>query len=118
MILYHYTDWEGLRGILATMKLFASTAAKNPGDIRYGEGQYLSDIPPGVKTPAQLSRAFLNLPFHGERFTYFVAINVDGLPLVRGRIGVFVIPNRGPLDLADRVVGSGPAVAAPRSQEG
>ncbi|TCW77930.1 hypothetical protein C5O80_32625 [Burkholderia sp. SRS-46] len=37
----------------------------NPKDVRYGNGQYLSDIVPGTMTPAQLSRAFVNNPFQG-----------------------------------------------------
>jgi len=111
MILYHYTDQEGLRGILKTMQLHASTSQKNRADVRYGDGQYLSDIPPGSKTASQLSRAFLNLPFHGKRFTHFVAIEVEGMPLIHGREGVFVVPNHEPLDLTGRIVDSGVSFA-------
>ena len=66
--LFHYTDGVGMQGILATQLLHPSTAAANPNDARYGDGQYLSDLPPGEKTPAQLSRLFLGQPFLGRRF--------------------------------------------------
>ncbi len=110
MILYHYTDQSGLTGILRSMILIPSTSVRNPQDVRYGDGQYLSDIVPGIKTPSQLSRLFLNLPFLGHRFTHFVAIEVDGLLWIEGRPGVFVIPNDQPLDLNGRVAGTGVVV--------
>ena len=111
MILYHYTDESGLAGILSSGRLDASTRARNPRDVRYGDGQYLSDIPPGTKGPSQLSRHFLNLPFFGHRFTHYVAIEVEGLAWFEGRTGVFVIPNDQPLDLTGRIVGSGHATS-------
>ena len=80
--------------------------------MRYGNGQYFSDILPGTKTPAQLSRHFLALPYLGRRFTHDVAVDVEGLDVIPGRPGVFVIPNDDSLDLAGKIVGSGrvPAV--------
>ena len=111
MILYHYTDASGLAGILSTVRLDASTRARHPRDVRYGNGQHLSDIPPDIKGPSQLSRHFLNLPFFGRRFTHYVAIEVDGLAWFEGRSGVFVIPNDRPLDLTGRIVGSGPVTS-------
>jgi len=88
--------------------LWASTRAANPRDARYGNGQYLSDIVPGTLRPGQLSRAFLGHPFSGRRFTHYVEIDVTGLNVVKGRDGVFVIPNEGPLDILGRIVGWGP----------
>jgi hypothetical protein len=82
-----------------------SLKAVNPADARYGNGQYLSDIVSGTKTPAQLSREFLGMPFQGSRFTNFVEIDVRGLNVVQGRAGVFVVPNEVPLD--GRIVNSG-----------
>jgi hypothetical protein len=70
--------------------------------------QYLSDIVPGTKTPAQLSRHFLNQPFQGAKFTHFVEVDLSGLNVVQGRPGVFVIPSETPLDLTGRIVSSGP----------
>lgn len=106
-ILYHYTTEQGQKGILDSKKLNASTKANNPNDVRYGDGQYLSDIVPGSKTPAQLSRQFLNVPYQGKKFTHFVAIDVTGLNFTKGRDGVYVIPNANSLDLSNRIVGSG-----------
>ena len=59
------------------------------------------------KTPAQLSRAFINVPYQGKKFTHYVAIDVTGLDVKKGRDGVFVIPNTDDLDLRNRIVGSG-----------
>lgn len=70
--LFHYTDEAGHKGILESEELNPSLKSVNPNDARYGNGQYLSDIEPGTKTSAQLSRAFLNNPFQGARFTLWV----------------------------------------------
>jgi len=105
--LYHYTTEKGQKGIIQSCELWPSTKAVNPRDVRYGDGQYLSDIAPGTKTPGQLSRAFLNDPRGWRRFTHRVEIDVTGLSVVEGRPGVFVILNKSNLDLTGRIVGSG-----------
>src|SRR5437588_13046976 len=97
--LYHYTDRAGLDGILQTQVLLASMAASHPRDVRYGNGQYLTDVVPGTKTSAQLSRLLYGHPFLGHRCTHYVEIDVTGLTVRRGRIGVYVIPSEQPLDL-------------------
>jgi hypothetical protein len=86
----------------------------NPKDARYGDGQYLSDIVPGTKTPGQLAYAFLNDPRGWRRFTHYVEIDVTGWEIVEGRQGVFVIHNSEDLDLAGRIVGGG---IVPRSPD-
>jgi hypothetical protein len=96
-----------MKAILETGKLLPSLKRLNPRDVRYGNGQYLSDIRPGTMSCAQLSRCFLGQPFQGKRFTNFVEIDVTGLKAVKGRDGVFVIPNEGSLDLVGRIVRSG-----------
>ena len=111
-VLYHYTDEAGLKGITESKELRPSLQANNPKDVRYGEGQYLSDFAPGKKTPAQLSREFLGQPFQGRRFTHYVEVDVTGLEVVQGRNGVFVVPGNKPLDLTGRIVGSGPVSPA------
>lgn len=105
--LFHYTDEGGMKGILDSGELHPSLKSANPKDARYGDGQYLSDIQPGAKTCAQLSRCFLNQPFQGNRFTNYVEINVDGLQVVQGRANVFVVPGTEPLDLTGRIVSFG-----------
>jgi hypothetical protein len=105
--LYHYTNEAGMEGIKSSGVINPSTAAKNPRDVRYGDGQYFSDIAPGTKTPAQLSKAFINNPYQGKKFNHFVAINVEGLEVTQGRPGVYVIRNTTPLDVSTRIVGSG-----------
>ena len=104
--LYHYTNDAGLDGILSSKKLNPSLKANNPRDARYGDGQYFSDIVPGTKTCAQLSRCFIGQPFQGSKFKSYVEINVTGLSVVKGREGVFVLPNDKPLDLKNRILSS------------
>ena len=105
--LYHYTTEKGLEGITSSKTLRPSLKAVNPKDVRYGEGQYLSDIEPGTKTSGQLSYTFLNDPRGWRRFTHYVEIDVSGLTVVEGRPGVFVIANIQDLDLVGRIVRSG-----------
>lgn len=104
---FHYTDEAGQQGILSSKQLNASTKAANPKDVRYGNGQYVSDFAPGTKTPAHLSREFLGQPFQGRKFTHYVEIDVTDLNVVKGRNGVYVIPNDTPLDISSRVISSG-----------
>jgi hypothetical protein len=106
-VLYHYTNESGLAGILKSKTLLPSTRARNPKDARYGDGQYMTDIAPGAKRLAQLSRIFLGHPWAGPRFSHRVDIQVGGLTVVFGRANVFVILNTGPLDIKDRLVGYG-----------
>jgi hypothetical protein len=102
--LFHYTNEEGLAGILESGELRASTKAANPNDVRYGDGQYLTDIAPGTRTRAQLSRAFIGQPFQGQKFTHFIEIDMEGLNAFRGRESVFVVPGVTPLSLRGRIV--------------
>jgi hypothetical protein len=105
--LFHYTTEKGLEGIKSSEALHPSLKAANPKDVRYGEGQYLSDIAPGTKTPGQLAYAFLNDPRGWRRFTHWVEIDVTGLTVVEGRPGVLVVPNTTDLNLTGRIVGDG-----------
>jgi RHS repeat-associated protein len=106
-ILYHYTDDDGLAGILKSKEMRPSLKANNPKDARYGDGQYFTDIIPGTKTNAQLSRTFVRIPFLGDKFKNYIAVDVTGLDVVKGRNGVFVILNDGNLNINGRVVGFG-----------
>jgi hypothetical protein len=96
-----------MAGILATQRINPSLAAHNPNDVRFGEGQYLSDIPPGTMTASQLSRALLGMPFQGQRFTNYIEVDVTGLPVVMGRPNVYVVINTEPLDVTGRITGFG-----------
>jgi hypothetical protein len=111
--LYHYTSEKGWERITTSEALRPSLKAVNPKDVRYGEGQYLSDIVPGTKTPGQLSYVFLNDPRGWRRFTHYVEVDVTGLTVIEGRPGIFVIPNTEDLNLAGRIVSSGPVPRPP-----
>ncbi len=106
-VLYHYTSQAGYEGILKTSKLLPSLKANNPKDARFGEGQYLSDIVPNTKRPAQLSMIFFGIPWAGKRFSHHIDINVDNLNVMYGRQYVYVIQNSEPLDISNRLVGHG-----------
>jgi hypothetical protein len=105
--LYHYTNEAGMNGIVDSQSMNPSLKAINPNDVRYGNGQYLSDIEPGTKTPAQLSKAFINNPFQGARYTHYVEIDTKDLNVIIGRPGVYVVPNDNPLNLVNRITGNG-----------
>ena len=49
----------------------------------------------------------VNMPFQGNKFERFVAIDTRGLNVVEGRKNVFVIPNNRPLDISGRIIGYG-----------
>ena len=76
-----------MEGILQTKVIKPSLKELNPKDVRYGNGQYLSDIVPGTKTPSQLGRQFINVP-NKHKYTHYVAIDVSGLDVTKGRDGV------------------------------
>jgi hypothetical protein len=105
--LFHYTTEEAQKRILESGQLNPSLKADNPSDARYGNGQYLTNIAPGTKTGAQLSRALVGNPFQGARFTHYLGIDVTGLNVVEGRAAVFLVPNDEPLDLSGRIVDCG-----------
>jgi hypothetical protein len=106
-VLFHYTDAAALQAILSTEQLLPSTGAHSPNDVRYCDGQYLTDIEPGTMTGAQLSRRLLGHPFQGRRFTHYLALDIARLKVVEGRPNVWIIPNTMPLDIGGRVVRSG-----------
>jgi hypothetical protein len=107
MTLHHYTNAAGRMGILRTKSLLPSLRASNPRDARFGDGQYLSDILPGTKRAAQLSRIFLGMPFAGRRFTDYVSIETKGLRVQFCRESVFLVRNSAALDISRRLVAHG-----------
>jgi ADP-ribosyltransferase of polymorphic toxin system len=105
--LYHYTDEAGLNGILNEGKLNPSLKTLRPRDVKYGNGQYFTDIPPGTMIPKDLSTALVQNPYQVKKFTHYLEINPNGLNVIQGRSGVYVIPNEVPLDLNNRIISSG-----------
>ena len=106
-VLYHYTNLAALQAIRASGQLLPSLQRLRPRDVRYGQGQYLTDIVPGTVNTAQLSRLLVNHPYGASRFTHFLAIDVSGLTVRKGRDGVFVIPNDDILIVTGRIVRTG-----------
>lgn len=107
MILYHYTTEPCMNAIITSGLLRPSRLGRRSKDVRYGNGQYLSDITPGSLTLAQLSRVLVGMPFQGLRFTHFVAIDLLGLRVVHCRPHVFLVPNDFALGISDRIIDYG-----------
>ncbi len=84
-LLYHYTTFIALTAILESKQLRPLTTETRPQDLRYGEGQYLTDIVSGTMTGPQLSRSLLGSPLFAGRFTHFLALDVTGLAVLQGR---------------------------------
>ena len=104
--LYHYTDNKGLEGILKSGKLNPSLKANNINDARYGDGQYFSDIKPGVLSNGQLGRKFINRP-NQYKFTNYIEIEASKLNLIKGRDGVYLNPSTEPLDISRLIKSAG-----------
>ena len=105
--LYHYTSEKGLAGILDTGTLNPSLKANNPKDARYGNGQYFTDIAPGSKSNGQLSREFYATPWKYKQTSHYLEIDTNGLNVIKGREGVYLVPNESSLDITNRVVNYG-----------
>lgn len=90
-----------------TQELRPSLEINKPNDVRYGDGQYVSDIPPRTKNSDELSRAFINNPFQGVKFSHYIEVDITDLQVVKGRDGVYVIPNDKSLDLTGRIISYG-----------
>ena len=105
--MYHYTNEDGYQGILKSKNIRPSLKANNPKDARFGEGQYVSDIPPNTKRNSQLSMIFFGIPWAGKRFSHHINLNVRGLDVFHGRKHVYLIKNSQSLDISDRLIGHG-----------
>jgi hypothetical protein len=106
-VLFHYTTFTALESILRESRILPSLRSRRPRDVRYGEGQYLTDVPPGQLTGAQLSRLLLGHPFEGHRFTHFLALDVTNLEVIQGRKSIFVVLGRYPLNIEGKIVRTG-----------
>jgi hypothetical protein len=107
MTYHHYTSQPGYEGILNSKKINPSLKGDHSKDVRFGEGQYISDIKPCTKRPRQLSMIFFGIPWAGHRFTHYVSIDATGLDVLCGRQNVFLIKNAQPLDISERLRGHG-----------
>ncbi|MBF0819116.1 hypothetical protein IR145_05595 [Streptococcus danieliae] len=105
--LYHYTSDAGVEGIINSNQLHPSLKANNPKDARYGNGQYFTDISPGSLTNPQLSSKFITIPFQGNKFANYIEVDVTGLGVIKGRDGVYVVPNDKSLDISNRILDYG-----------
>jgi RHS repeat-associated protein len=112
LILYHYTNRAGLDGILASRVIKPSLKANNPRDVRFGDGQYFSDIRPKTRSSSELAVEFVRRPLrtNEDKYSHFIAIDVSGLTVRWAgseRPHVFVVPNSVPLPIDGRHVNDG-----------
>ena len=105
--LYHYTTEKGIQGILNSEKLNPSIKTLTTKDARLGSGQYLTDIVPGSKTLGQTSRILFGTPWNIRKVSYYIEIDISELNVLKGRDGVYYIPNENILDLSNRIVSFG-----------
>jgi len=105
-ILYHYTNLEGMVGIVLTQQLNPSLKANNPNDARHGNGQYFTDLNPFSYTSSQIARRLINIP-NPYKYTCYVAIDVSGLEIENPATNIYVHQSETPLDLSGRIVGVG-----------
>ena len=104
--LYHYTNYEGLNGILSTNTIKPSLKANNPKDARYGDGQYFSDLNLAKYTATQLALNFLHVP-NQYKYTHYIEVDVTGLNVIEYRNHVYCINSSEPLDITGRIVSTG-----------
>lgn len=95
-----------MNGIVESGKLNPSLWRAGTKDVRYGEGQYLTDIVPGSLPPANVAQRLIGVP-NKYKFTHDVEIDTMGMPVVVGRPGAFVVRNTSPLDVSGRIIRSG-----------
>lgn len=108
-VLWHYTTYERMIAIQVSMKLKASLFENRPSDVRYGDGVYLTDVPPGTLDGRQLSFLLVNSANRQNYYTHFVSIDVRGLNVIQApdRPHIFLIPTREDLNITGRLIGTG-----------
>jgi RHS repeat-associated protein len=119
-ILYHYTSYSGLAGILASQSINPSLADDNTA--AFGHGQYFTDLSPADAASGsayQLSRAIYNIPWDNERATNYVAINIYRLAIenvsqvfsktYRNRY-IYLHRSEVPLPIVGRLISSSPVI--------
>jgi hypothetical protein len=110
--LYHYTNGKALQEIVRTNRLNPSLKAVNPA-VRFGNGQYVTDIPPGTRTLEEFSFVFVHNRRNAAHFTHYVAVDVSGWKVFQtSRDHVLLLANSEPLDLKGRGVKTGSNVPA------
>jgi hypothetical protein len=112
-ILYHYTTLLGAEGIIASQFIRSSLTnfgkpSGNARDAVFGQGVYLTNIPPGSRSNQALGVLFKGVP-NKNLFTNFVAINTKGLVVSpTTKTGIFVVPTVTGVFVAGRIVDAGP----------
>ena len=103
--LYHYTDATGYKAIIENSKMdndgrvtaliYPSKQALS-GDAHYGDGWYLTDIPPFGGDRLKIARALWDGSFEKNyaKTEYFLALQVHGnTKITKCRPNVFLIPH-------------------------
>ena len=93
--------------VYGSTKAFLKQFSLNLRADLLGKNIRVTDIEPGTMNPEDLSKALVLNHHQAEKFTHYLEINPDGLNVIKGRSGVYVIPNEVPLDLNNRIISSG-----------
>jgi len=120
--LIHYTNQEGMEGIVDSKAIRPSIGEKN---ARFGHGQYFTDIKPetiGGRTmkdipkadvaAGKISQGQLAANIYGDArklnsVSHYVEIDVTGLEVEEPRPGTFLIRGETDLDITNRIAGHG-----------
>ncbi|MEU4240265.1 HYD1 signature containing ADP-ribosyltransferase family protein [Actinoplanes sp. NPDC026619] len=110
--LYHYTDEDGMNGIVKSGEIRQSTGE----NARFGDGQYFSDVRPGSMPLYKMSELFFRTSKKADRITHYVEISVRSLDVQEPRPHTMVVLNSGNLNVRGLMIaagGNGPPKMAP-----
>ena len=60
-----------------------------------------------LKSNGQLSREFYATPWKYKQTSHYLEIDTNGLNVIKGREGVYLVPNESSLDITNRIVNYG-----------
>lgn len=96
-----------MQGILNSGQINPSIKTSFTKDARMGSGQYFTDVVPDSKTAGQISRSLYGVPWNTKKVSNYVEIDTTGMNVLKGRDGVFYIPNENGLDIGDKILSYG-----------
>ena len=102
--LFHYTNEMCYMAIMESKVLNPSIGMKN---ARFGNGQYFTDIAPGMFTKGQTSYRLYGVPWNGRRLTHYIEVETSGLNIINNKPFNFLNPSTAPLNLNGRILGGG-----------
>jgi RHS repeat-associated protein len=109
LILYHYTTEKNMMRIVASQTIYPSILVGSSGNsLEFGNGVYLTDLPPGIFTKQELAEMFFGSTGESPKVGYFVGINVQDMQVEYQGNSIYRIPTNAPVSVAGRITGFGP----------